>query len=48
VYVPSGKQGADVYKKIYAKISADFYIDKAGDHSVSCSSLSQCEPRRIY
>lgn len=34
MYVPSGKLGADLYKKVYAKISADFYIDKAGDHSV--------------
>lgn len=34
VYVPLGTATMDVYQKIYTRLSADFYTEKAGDHSV--------------
>ena len=34
VYVPLGTSTMDVYQKIYARLSADFYTEKSGDRSV--------------
>mmetsp|Transcript_24398 Transcript_24398/g.40609 ORF Transcript_24398/g.40609 Transcript_24398/m.40609 type:complete len:329 (+) Transcript_24398:41-1027(+) len=34
VYIPLGTATMDVYSKLYARICADFYCEKAGDRSV--------------
>ena len=34
VYVPLGTSTMDVYQKVYARLSADFYTEKSGDRSV--------------
>jgi hypothetical protein len=33
LYLPQGTQPLDVYQKIYAKLSGDFYNDRSGDRS---------------
>lgn len=34
VFVPTGSQTMDMYRKIYRKIEDDFYIGRSGDRSV--------------
>lgn len=34
MYVPLGNYGIDSYNRVYAKISADFYLERSGDRSV--------------